>query len=49
MSHQNDHALAGVPLPKEWSPIHEGLWWRLAGGQPQFAPPEEAGADPSSA
>jgi len=36
---QDDHALAGVPLPREWSPIVDGLWWRIAGGKPQHPSP----------
>jgi RsiW-degrading membrane proteinase PrsW (M82 family) len=35
---QDDHKLAGVDLPSGWSPTDDGVWWRLAGGQPQFAP-----------
>ncbi len=35
---QDDHALAGVALPRIWSPLDEGVWWRLAGGRPQFPP-----------
>ena len=36
---QDDHFLAGAPLPREWSPIADGLWWRIAGGRPQHPPP----------
>lgn len=36
---QDDHALAGVPLPREWSPIANGLWWRIAGGRPKLPVP----------
>ena len=36
---QDDHALAGVPLPGIWSPVDEGVWWQLAGGRPQFPLP----------
>jgi RsiW-degrading membrane proteinase PrsW (M82 family) len=35
---QDDHAIAGVPLPGAWSPLDDGVWWRLAGGRPQFPP-----------
>ena len=37
---QDDHALAGVSLPREWSPIEEGLWWRIAGGRPKLPLPD---------
>jgi len=33
---QAEHAHAGAPLPGIWSPIENGVWWRLAGGQPEF-------------
>ena len=37
---QDDHALAGVPLPREWSPVADGLWWRIAGGRPKLPLPD---------
>jgi len=36
---QNDHALNSAPLPETWWPMEEGLWWRLAGGRPEYPPP----------
>ena len=46
---QDDHAESGVPLPREWSPLEAGVWWRVAGGRPRFPPIEEppAGLEPA--
>jgi len=45
---QDDHAVAGVDLPREWSPIDEGMRWRLAGGRPILpALPTHAGEPPA--
>jgi RsiW-degrading membrane proteinase PrsW (M82 family) len=48
---QDDHALAGITLPHNYRPIDDGVWWRAAGGRPQYplpdASPGAAGATPS--
>jgi RsiW-degrading membrane proteinase PrsW (M82 family) len=33
---QDDHAASDVDLPREWSPMDDGVWWRLAGGRPVY-------------
>jgi RsiW-degrading membrane proteinase PrsW (M82 family) len=45
---QEEHAAAGVALPRAWSPIADGVWWRFAGGRPQL-PSEEAAPSAESA
>jgi RsiW-degrading membrane proteinase PrsW (M82 family) len=45
---QEEHAAAGAALPRAWSPIADGVWWRFAGGRPQL-PSEEAGPSAESA
>lgn len=37
---QDEHAMAGVPLPREWAPLADGLWWRIAGGRPRLPLPD---------
>ena len=33
---QDDHAASSAPLPGEWSPLDDGVWWRFAGSRPEY-------------